>query len=109
MHKGRPCDESKRFTPWIPGLSPKDHIDMDALQKQREWQAAESKERRDWEDRTNDRQRDWQAQESRKSTWIIVAAMLLSAILGAWLTRQASPQPVPAPITPAIPAKANGG
>lgn len=34
MDADRPCDERKKFTPWVPGLLPKEHIDMNILEQQ---------------------------------------------------------------------------
>lgn len=71
MHEPRTC---KRFTEWIQALvSPKEHIDMNLLEKQRKWQAG----------------------ESRKTTWILVIGMLASAIVGAWISRPATVQTPP--------------
>jgi cytoskeletal protein RodZ len=36
FHRERECD---RFVRWIPGLSPKEHIDMNILERQQAWQA----------------------------------------------------------------------
>ena len=40
MRDDRPkCESEKKFTPWIPGLSPKEHIDMNLLEIQASKQA----------------------------------------------------------------------
>jgi hypothetical protein len=35
MQKERECDKNKKSTPWIPGLTPKEHIDMYLAQDNR--------------------------------------------------------------------------
>jgi len=44
--KERQCGQ---FVKWMPALSPKEHLDMNVLERQREWQAKESRRQRKWQ------------------------------------------------------------
>ena len=52
IHDPRECKESTR---WIPGLTPKEHIDMNIFERQRAWQADQDAIRRADEARRDDK------------------------------------------------------
>ena len=87
----RPCEA---FIKWNPALSPKEHLDMQLIQEQREWQRLRDKDDRDWRDRQAERDRQWrkedqeaaqkEMQAQRYKGWAI-AAWTLAASLITWL------------------------
>jgi hypothetical protein len=87
--------ECERFTPWLPGLSPKEHSDMLHEAEWREWQTQQAQLNRG---------------HSTKMAWISFAAVVIAAlaivanILSAWLQK-----PIPVEVTvkpPAVAAQA---
>jgi hypothetical protein len=122
MQKDRPeCQE--RFTPWIPGLTPKEHIDMLATRemlnaqatraeaqaaREREWRKEDVMQARQWHD-TDVQHADQLGRKHRKA--VIGAALIglfggvLIAVLSAWITK--APQPDSVSTHPAATAPAN--
>jgi hypothetical protein len=69
MNNDRECS---KFTPLIPVLTPKEHLDMAVLEWQRkcegedrQWRREEAKELRDFQDRTHRKQRGFQRKQHR--------------------------------------------
>ncbi len=82
MQKDRTCGE---FTKWIPGLSPKEHIDMLTAQTDRLWQ-----------ERQTERDRQWRKEDNRRMAWWGVAGTVLGIVLTTFaqtLTNRSSPPP----------------
>ena len=57
LRRERDCDD---FTPWTVGYSPKEHREMLAEEKLRQWQAHQQERRDHWEAEQQDKARQWQ-------------------------------------------------
>lgn len=69
IQKERDCS---RFSRWIPALSPKEHLDMDMLEQQRQWQQEQAR-------LAEDRHRETMTQAKAINWWQVV---MLGAFVG---------------------------
>ena len=78
----RECD---RFLRWQPGMTPKEHLQMDMIERQREWQKSVDERDRQWrkEDRDDDRTK---TDSAIRSAWIMnVSVGIITSIAAAVL------------------------
>ncbi len=72
---------------WMPSLSPKEHLQMliheRTLEKQQQWQQAESQRQREWEKQQEGETKRWQAAQSEKANKFIAKAGIAAAVVGA--------------------------
>lgn len=67
LDKERQCNS---FTSWTQGLAPREHYDMDLMEKQLALQDRRDEIERQWRVQQEDRQREWQGQETAaQRTW----------------------------------------
>ena len=83
----RDCND---FTEWQQGFSPKEHLEMNRLEEQRNWQERRDKEReednRNWRKEREEDNRNWRRSERHWRVFEIifvgVVVALVSAIIG---------------------------
>lgn len=61
LRKEREC---KSFMPWCQGYSPKEHIEMNILQEQRDWQLRREEEDRRWRASQAEQEQEWRREQS---------------------------------------------
>ena len=62
MDKDRECEQ---FTEWVPALTPKEHLDMNLLERQRDWQRQCEKEDREWREKCSREDKKWREEQAR--------------------------------------------
>ncbi len=88
--------DCQRSTKWIPALSPKEHIDMDLLEKQQVWDDERDKRQQAWQE-----ERD--ARNLRVNRWLVLAAVisalaaLASAFFAGWSATHPTVITIPQP------------
>lgn len=93
MQKERECS---LFTPWIPVLSPKEHLDMTVLERQKEWQRKCQEEDQRWREDQADKQLIWQHQQHQTDLRFRSLHMIILVLVGfgaVWLAKTWSTPP----------------
>jgi len=98
-HKDRECSQ---FTDLIPGLTPKEHIEMNLLQEQRIWQQTNQA--------ANDRRQQSDSARNFRVNFLLVLVSIAAAIASWWVALHPGivvVQSTPAATAPAIPFRAH--
>ena len=74
--------ECPSFTSWKPGFSPKEHVDMQLVREQREWQQGEEKRRREWQKEQEEDRRKWEARLQTRELSAGAVVAIAAAVLG---------------------------
>jgi hypothetical protein len=90
MQEDRRCPQ---VTPWLPGLTPKEHIDKNLLEHQQAWQDERSKEDARREDRRDTK--------NFRLNCVLVIVAVVSAVAAWWSATHPTAIPIPQPPTAA--------
>lgn len=93
--KDRKCDELGCFIEWMQGFSPKEHVEMNMLENQRQWQRQMELDAQKWREDQAERDRKWRQEDARAIerrhlvnlavTALIAMAMIIGTLVAAKL------------------------